>query len=214
VQLDRRQTICLAGIGLLGLYSLALLPLVPSLLGTDPLLLSALRGSTSSMITSGAFARVGEASLALALIAPFLTLFVRPPLFWWAGKLWGRDAAQMLAGQGPRAEKWTRRASVWAEKYENIGVVLAYILPVPSALLFAGAGWVGMSLRRFLLLDLLGTSMWIGLNVGLGYAIGQSAVDVAKAIARYSLIFTVVLIVVAVVLGARRGRRVAPETRP
>jgi membrane protein DedA with SNARE-associated domain len=214
VHLDRQQTICLAGIGLLGIYSLALLPLVPSLLGTDPLLLSALRGSTSSMVASGAFARVGEASVVLALIAPFLTLFVRPPFFWWAGKLWGRDAAQMLAGQGPRAEKWTRRVNHWAERYENVGVVLAYILPVPSALIFAGAGWVGMSLKRFLVLDLIGTSIWIGLNVGLGYAIGQSAVDVAKGIARYSLIFTVVLIVVAVVIGARRGRRVMPEPKP
>jgi membrane-associated protein len=213
-KLDRQQTLCLAAIGVLGIYSLALLPLVPSLLGTEPLLLAALRGSTSAMVTSGAFARVGEASIVLAAIAPFLTLFVRPPLFWWAGKLWGQDAAQLVAGQSPRAQKWTKRVNRWAEKYENVGVVLAYVLPVPSALIYAGAGWVGMTLRRFLVLDLIGTSIWIGINVGLGYAIGQSAVDVAKGIARYSLIFTIVLIVVAAVIGARRGRRVVPEPRP
>ena len=33
----------------------------------------------------------------------------------------------------------------------------------------------------FLLLDLIGSLLWIALCVGLGYAIGQSAVDVAKA---------------------------------
>ena len=38
-----------------------------------------------------------------------------------------------------------------------------------------------MRLRTFLMLDLIGSLLWIALCVGLGYAIGQSAVDVAKA---------------------------------
>ena len=44
-----------------------------------------------------------------------------------------------------------------------------------------------MRLRTFLLLDLIGSLLWIAFCVGLGYAIGQSAVDVAKAISRYAL---------------------------
>jgi membrane-associated protein len=81
------------------------------------------------------------------------------------------------------------------------------VLPIPSALVYAAVGWTGMRLRIFILLDLIGTALWVGLNVGLGYAIGQSAVDVAKAISRYALILTLVLIVVVVVLQFRRSSR-------
>ena len=53
-----------------------------------------------------------------------------------------------------------------------------------------------MRLRTFLMLDLIGSLLWIGLCVGLGYAIGQSAVDVAKAVSRYALYVTIGLVAV------------------
>ena len=53
-----------------------------------------------------------------------------------------------------------------------------------------------MRLRTFLLLDLIGSLLWIALCVGLGYAIGQSAVDVAKAVWRYALYVTIGLVAV------------------
>ena len=110
------------------------------------------------------------------------------PFLWWAGRLWGPVAAKYLAGRGPRAKRRTGRAIDLLERYDSWAVVLAYLLPVPSALIYAAAGWTGMSLRRFLLLDLVGTCLWVALIVGLGYAIGHSAVDVAHAITNYGLL--------------------------
>ena len=54
----------------------------------------------------------------------------------------------------------------------------------------ADALWV------FILLDLIGSLLWIALCVGLGYAIGQRAVDVAKTISHYGLYVTIALVVV------------------
>ena len=205
----RDQKLCIAALAFLGVYSLATLPLVPTLLGTNPVLLEALRGSTSSMITGGAFAEDGRAPLALAYLAPLLTLAVRPPIFWWAGRQFGRDVAQMLVGPA-RAAKWQARLKRIDEKWADLIVVAAYVLPVPSALIWAGAGWEGMRLRRFVLLDLLGTSVYIGICMTLGYLVGPPVVKVAEGIARYGLILSLVLVVVAVVIGARRGRRMPP----
>jgi len=92
--------------------------------------------------------------------------------------------------------------------------VLAYVLPIPSALIYAAVGWTGMRLRVFILLDLIGTAMWVGLNVGLGYLIGQSAVDIAKGISRYALYFTLALVVVVVVVQVRRSTRSSPPPDP
>jgi membrane protein DedA with SNARE-associated domain len=197
--LRRRRTICAFVLALAGLYSLLLVPAVPSLLGRDPVLLEALRGSIAAMVAGGAFARIGHASLALALLAPLPTLLMSDPFVWWAGRLWGPDVARYVGGRGPRGRRRTERALRWLERYGSWAVVLAYFIPVPSALIYAAAGWTGMRLRRFLLLDLAGTSLWVVLIVGLGYAIGSSAVRVAHTITRYSLLLTLGL-VLAVVL--------------
>jgi membrane-associated protein len=201
----RLRVICAAVLVLQGLYSLLLVPAVPSLIGRDPVLLEALRSSTAAMVAAGAFARVGKASFALALLAPLPTLMMADPFLWWAGRLWGPDIAKYLGGRSARAKRRTERAVRLLERYDSWAVVLAYLLPVPSAVIYAAAGWTGMRLRRFLVLDLLGTAIWIGLVVGLGYAIGSSAVQVAREITHYSLYTTLGLVAAALVVGVVRG---------
>jgi membrane protein DedA with SNARE-associated domain len=207
-QRRRAEIACVAGIAAKAVFALVLLPLTPSLLGTDPLLLEALRGSTSAMASGGAFARVGEASLVLVLIAPLPTLLFATPFFWWAGYLWGPKAAAVLGGGHPSAERWARRSGAHLERFGGLAVALAPYLPVPSAFIYAAAGWTGMSLRRFLACDLLGMLSWIGLIVGLGYAIGHPAVHVAKEISRYGLAATFALVAVALAIATVRARRV------
>jgi membrane-associated protein len=202
-----QRTVCLAALALQAAFSFALLPAVPSLIGRAPVLLEALRGSTAAMVAAGAFARVGQASLPLALLAPIPTLLIAGPFLWWAGRLWGPSAARYLGGRGPRARRRTDQAVHLLERYDSWAVVLAYLLPVPSALVYAAAGWTGMSLRRFVLLDLAGTFLWVVLIVGLGYAIGHDAVNVAHAISRYGLVVTLALIPAALLVAAIRARR-------
>jgi membrane-associated protein len=205
----RAEIACVTGIAAKTVVALALLPLTPSLIGTDPVLLETLRGSTSAMASGGAFARVGEASLVLAVLAPLPTLLFATPFFWWAGRLWGPKAAATLGGGHPNAEKWARRAGAHLHRFGGLAVALAPYLPVPSAFIYAAAGWTGMSLRRFLVFDLVGMLSWIGLIVGLGYAVGHPAVQVAKAISHYALLFTIALVAIAVAIAMLRTRRAA-----
>jgi membrane-associated protein len=212
-RLRRLQAICASVLVLEGLYSLVLVPAVPSLIGRDPVLLEALRSSTAAMVAAGAFARIGRASLVLALLAPLPTLMMSDPFLWWAGRLWGPDIAKYLGGRSSRAKRRTERAVRLLERYDSWAVVLAYILPVPSAVIYAAAGWTGMRLRRFLLLDLVGTAIWIVLIVGLGYAIGSSAVHVAHAITRYSLYTTLGLVALAIAIGVMRAPRLPDSNK-
>jgi membrane-associated protein len=210
-QRRRAKAICATVLVLQGLYSLVLVPAVPALIGRHPVLLETLRGSTAAMVAGGAFARVGRASLALALLAPLPTLLMGDPFLWWAGRLWGPEVANYLGGRGPRGRRRTERAVRALERYGSWAVLLAYFLPLPSALIYAAAGWTGMSLKRFFLLDLVGTLAWVSLIVGLGYAIGISAVQVAQAISHYSLLATLALIVAIFVIA---GVRAATNRRP
>src|ERR1700722_12727545 len=116
------EVACVTGIAAKTVFALALLPLVPSLLGTHPVLLEALRGSTSAMASGGAFARVGEASLVLAVLAPLPTLLFVTPFFWWAGRLWGPKAAAMLGGGHPSAAQWAQRSAAHLERFGGVAV--------------------------------------------------------------------------------------------
>lgn len=124
-------------------------------------------------------------------------------------------AADYLAGRGQRARRRTDRAVRLLERYDSWAVALAYLLPVPSALVYAAAGWTGMPLRRFVLLDLAGTFLWVVLIIGLGYAIGHDAVNVAHEITRYGLVLTLALVPAALAtLALRARRRIAEPADP
>jgi hypothetical protein len=142
------RAICVAILSLQAAYSMALVPATPALLGRDPVVLEALQGSLAAMAAGGAFARVGEASLALALLAPLPTLMMADPFVWWAGRLWGPKIARYLGGGGRFGGRRTDRAVGLLDRYGAWAVIVSRVLPVPSAVIYAAAGWNGMRLRR------------------------------------------------------------------
>lgn len=210
----RADVICMAGIVFSGAYGLLLLPAVPSLVGTHPVLLELFRGSMTSMVTMGALARIGQASLLVAILAAIPGTIMFDWLYWWAGRRWGSRGLQMFVGTHPKAAKrmaWAERVS---RRWGWLAVAGAYVLPVPSVLIYAAVGWTGMRLSVFLVWDLVGAMIWILLVVGLGYAMGQRAVDVAHAVSHYALALTLLLVVAIVarqVWVARRTPVIEPE---
>jgi membrane protein DedA with SNARE-associated domain len=199
-------------IGLYVAYSLALLPLVPALIGSQPLSLEIVSGSTLAEVTVGAHSRLGELPLWFAVVAGVPGAMMFDWVFWWAGRRWGDHALHLFLGRGPSPRSAARRAARsarlerMAERFGPVAVVLAYYLPVPSLLIYAAAGLSGMRLRTFLALDLLGTLLWVGPIVGLGYAIGQPAVDVVHRIDHYSTLLTIAVVLVVMGLQVRRRR--------
>lgn len=209
--MQRPDKILLAGIMLSGLYFLALLPLVPALVASHPALLELVRGSTASVINMGARARVGQTSLALAVLLALPSLMMFDWVFWWAGRRWGdRVFVWLLGGNGPRTERRLARLHRFESRFGPLAVVLAYVLPIPSTLIYAAVGDGGMRLWVFVALDLLGTVLWTGLLAMAGYALGRHAVDVANTLSHYSLWVTIALVVAASWWGAR-GRAGAPR---
>jgi membrane protein DedA with SNARE-associated domain len=197
----------MAGIALSGLVPLALLPLVPALVSSHPALLELLRGSTASIINMGARARIGETSLIAAVLLGVPSLMMFDWVYWWAGRRWGDGVfAWLLGGTGPRTAQRLDRLHRIEARVGPAAVGLAYLLPVPAAVVYAAVGEGGMRLGVFLVLDVLGTLLWTGLLAAAGYGFGQRAVDVADAVAHYGLWITLALVVVVAVRIRRRGR--------
>jgi len=216
---ERADTVIALLLGLYVAYSLALWPLVPALIGSYPLLLEVVGGSTLADVTVGAQSRLGEPPLWVAVAAGVPGMMMFDWVFWWAGRRWGDRALHLVLGRGssPRAvatrEARAARLERTAERFGPAAVVLAYYLPVPSLLIYVAAGLSGMRLRTFLALDVVGTLLWVGPAVGLGYAIGKPAVDVVHQVDHYSalLAIAVLLVVIGVQAGRRRHTMTAAE---
>jgi membrane-associated protein len=197
---------CWAAITLSGLYYLVLLPFRAALVGTHPVILEVLNGSTEAIVAAAAFARTGHGSLLVVLLASIPGLMKFDLIYWWAGRLWGERVLHLFAGRRRRGLKLLARVDRWGRWFTWPAVLAAMFLPIPSAIIYAMAGWTGMSLVTFLILDIIGSLAWAGMLAGLGYALGQHAVSVAQAVSRYGLWISIG-IVILVVAGQMRGAR-------
>jgi membrane protein DedA with SNARE-associated domain len=106
----------------------------------------------------------------------------------------------------PRVQRAGRRFT-WP------AVVVSSFLPIPRAIIYAIAGWAGMRLATFLILDLVGALLWAGLLCGLGYALGHPVIVTAAAISRYSWWFTIGIAALSVLLAMRSQRQLMAAAR-
>jgi membrane protein DedA with SNARE-associated domain len=219
----RIDILCWLGIMLSGVFYWAVLPFRASLVGTHPVALELLNGSTEAVVAGAAFARVGHESLVVVVLAGIFGLVKFDPLFWWAGRLWGERIIVLLGGRRNRGAKYMGHVHRWGRKFTWPAMIIAPFLPIPSAIIYVVVGWAGMRLITFILLDIIGELLWVGLLAGLGYELGHRAVVVAQAISHYGLWISIGLIVVIVFFQVRSQRhllrtasqaRTTGETRP
>jgi membrane protein DedA with SNARE-associated domain len=175
-----------------------------------------LNGSTEAIVAAAAFARVGHGTLIVVLLAAIPGLMKFDPLYWWAGRLWGERIIALLGGRRNRGAKYMGRVHRWGRKFTWPAVIVSPFLPIPNAIIYVIAGWAGMRLLTFIILDIIGTLLWAGMLVGLGYALGHHAVVVAQTISHYGLWISIGLIVLIVFFQVRSQRhmmRTAYEAR-
>jgi len=197
---------CWLAIVVSGWFYWLLLPLRVSLIGTHPVVAELLNGSTESIISAAAFARAGDGTLAVVLLAAIPGLMKFDALYWWAGRLWGERFIMALPGSR-RVAKHMARVQRAGPKFTWPAVVASSFLPIPRAIIYVIAGWAGMRLITFLILDLIGVLLWASLLAGLGYALGHHAVVAAKTISHYSWWFTIGIAALSVLFALRSRRR-------
>jgi membrane protein DedA with SNARE-associated domain len=207
----RADILCWVGIMASGIFYWVTLPLRTHLVGTHPVLSELIGGGTESIISAAAFARTGHGTLIVVLLAAIPGIMKFDPLYWWAGRLWGERIITLLGGKRNRGAKYMGRVDRWGRKFTWPAVIIAPFLPIPNAIIFVIAGWAGMRLLTFVILDAIGTLLWAGLLSGLGYALGHHAVVVAQAISHYGLWVSIGLVVLIMFFQIRSQRRMMRE---
>lgn len=191
--------VLLGGILAVVALGLALRPAKPFLIAEHPVLLEFLTGDLVVVGAAAAFARIGEAPLALVIVAGAVGMVKFDLLTWWAGRRWGEGILGMLSTPA-QAATWTRRLDRTRPWVMGLAVALAMAPGVPTAVVFVLAGWAGMRLTTFLLLDLAGALAITALVSGLGYGLGQHAVDAVLLVDQHASTVSLVLIGIALVV--------------
>lgn len=185
----------------------AVRPFKAFLIAEHPVALEFVTGDLTAVGAAAAFARIDRAPLWLVVVAGAVGMVKFDWLTWWTGRRWGEGIIRMFTTR-PRALRWAGRARELDPRLLRVAVVLAMLPGVPTAVVYAVAGWAGMRLFTFLLLDLAGALMMAGLVAALGYGLGQQAVDVVLVVDRYAALVTVITIASAATLPLlRRIRR-------
>lgn len=166
-------------------FGLVLRPLRPFLIAPHPVMLEFLDDGLAAIGAAAAFARIGEIPLWLVIVAGAAGMIKLDWLTWWAGRQWGPGIIRFFTS-GERAKRFADRARDLRPWVLGVAVIAAPLPGVPSAAVFALAGWTRMRLVTFLALDALGVLLMTGLVAGLGYALGQTAVDVVLMIDKYA----------------------------
>lgn len=177
---------CFGAITVLGLYSLALLPLRAVLL-TLPFLAATLTGSRTGVVMIGALTATGQQTWwPFWLVVATLSVMKFDLVYFWAGRLWGQGIFEMVAGKSPRARRNAERAERFARKYAVPALFVTYLpIPLPAAVIYATLGAAGMTWRKFLAFDLLFAALTQAIYFLLGYRIGEPAVQVVAEYGRY-----------------------------
>jgi membrane protein DedA with SNARE-associated domain len=204
----RADILCWVGFSITGLIGLIMIPLRPVLLGHSPLALVAITGSRSGLVTSGALGAVGRADWwPLALVIGIISSMKWDPLFWWAGRLWGRGMIDVVAGRSRWAARTAEKAEWLGRRYGVPAVLLCYVLPLPAAVVYATVGMAGMRLRTFIVVDLIGSAIVCSFYVWLGFRLGQNAVNIVDLIAKYSGYISIALLAAIVINGIVQSNR-------
>jgi membrane-associated protein len=197
---------CVSGLVFGWLEPVALAGATPFLLAHHDTVLEALTSSAVSIVTGGALARVGRASLVLVILAPLCGIALADVFLWWAGRRWGDRIVSWLRRRNPRSGRWVERADRWVLRHGPLAPAAAYFLPVPNALLYLSCGTAGMSLLTFAIGDAIGTLLWTGLLVGIGWSAGRHGVRIVDGIQHYEVLTLVVIVIGAVLLQLLRRR--------
>jgi len=191
------------------IYYYAGLPLGTWLiLHNQPVRAALLRGSTASMILTGAAVRTSGLSIWVALLAPLPITMCTDPCFFYGGRRYGRALIDFLGRNDPRWERRMARGERIFARWAGWAVFLAPVIWLPNAVFYFLAGEPRkMPFWQFILLDAAGELAFIAEIEALGYFIGKPAEDVAKSLSNYSLPIVIGLVVLMVVVSAVGGVR-------
>jgi len=128
----------------------------------------------SLLFTAGFLVQQGFLHINIHLFA--LILFLAAVAGNTCGYLIGRRFGRKLFERPSKLfkQRYLHEAERFYEKYGSKTIILAMFVPIVRAFAPVVAGTAGMEYHRFLIFNVIGAALWVGLMTYLGYFVGDS----------------------------------------
>jgi membrane-associated protein len=162
----------------------------------------------SLLFAVGALSGTGVLDFAIAAPVLFLAAVLGDTVNYWIGKWAG---AQLLR-RFPRLVKphHLARTHQFFERYGGKTIVLARFVPIVRTVAPFVAGMGVMTYSRFMMFNLVGAILWVGLLVPAGYFFGS--IPIVKANFELVILGIIGISVLPIVIEAWRARRSTPPS--
>ena len=156
---------------------------------------------------AGYYASRGQMTFPAILMLSILAGMLGSSAMYMVGYFGGRALLNYVTARF----KWTRQsihaAIAWFEQYGRGSVMAARVIPIARTYISLVAGVARMGFDRFIILSLLGISIWNLLLVGLGYYLGSNWERASMFYGRYKTLLIPAAIFLGFCLICRRFQR-------
>jgi membrane protein DedA with SNARE-associated domain len=172
-----------------------------------------LPGESAIIVAAGAAAE-GRLDIRAVVVAAFLAAILGDNIGYFIGRRFGRSAIVKVGGRFGVTDAAMARAEAITHRYGPLIVVVARFIVVLRQLNGLVAGSTGMPWPRFLLANVVGAALWVGLWATLAYRFGQK-VDVVPWLWHHlnlvAMVAVPLLILAMVVIHLRHRPPAAPD---
>jgi membrane protein DedA with SNARE-associated domain len=130
------------------------------------------------LVVAGSLGAGGELSLGAAGAAAVLACLVADGVWFVGGRRYGARVLALLCRLSTSPGACERHSQAVFVRYGARALLVSKFIPGFATVASTLAGATEMRLRRFLLLDLAGTSLWVGSGLALGHAFAPTVLGV------------------------------------
>ena len=160
------------------------------------------------LIVAGALSAAGQLPW-IGIILVALVGCLLPDLIWyWAGRRFGARVIRTLCRVSLSPDSCIHRSELQFQRWRGWSLLVVKFVPGLSVVARPLVGAFGLRLRAFVILDGVGSLLWIGFSIGLGYAFsGQIARLLDKVGDVGTLIGEIVAALIALYIAIKWWRR-------
>jgi membrane protein DedA with SNARE-associated domain/rhodanese-related sulfurtransferase len=162
-----------------------------------------------TLIVAGAYLTGGDYEVVALLMVGVLAAVIADTFWYLAGRRFGTRVLKTLCRLSLSPDSCVRQTETIFERFGAASMVFAKFVPGFASVATALAGAMGLRYWKFVLFDLIGALLWVGVAVGLGYlfrdAIGD-AMETLQSLGKWGLV--IVAAAFAAWIAAKWWRRV------
>src|SRR4029079_16513085 len=135
-----------------------------------------------TLIIAGAYLTLGEYRLLALAVVAALAAVIADTLWYFAGRRYGTRVLRTLCRISLSPDSCVRQTETIFERFGPASMLFAKFVPGFASVATALGGALGLPYWKFVLFDLVGSLLWVGVGVAIGYVFRDALGDALETL--------------------------------